>query len=57
MHDASDKHKIVDNLLAHLAQVLQELEVGWGCSIIAIAIDMSGESHTTNQPSHKNVHH
>jgi hypothetical protein len=44
VHDTSSKRKTAENLLRVLMEVKEELERDWGCVIVAITSDASGES-------------
>jgi hypothetical protein len=44
VHDAHGQEKTADNLLEHLLSVIKEVETGWGCHVVAVCSDASGES-------------
>ncbi|KIK76097.1 hypothetical protein PAXRUDRAFT_170928 [Paxillus rubicundulus Ve08.2h10] len=48
MYDTPDEHKMADNLLAHLEEVIKELEDEWGRPVITVVTDSSGESHAAH---------
>ena len=44
MHDAHGQEKTADKLLEHLLSVIKEVETDWGCHVVAVCSDASGES-------------
>jgi len=44
VHDAHGQEKTAENLLEHLLSVITEVETDWGCHVVAVCSDASGES-------------
>ena len=44
VHDAHSEDKTADKLLEHLLSVIEEVETAWGCHVVAVCSDASGES-------------
>ena len=44
MHDAHGEAKTADRLLEHLLSVIDEVGTAWGCHVVAVCSDASGES-------------
>ncbi|KAF8836949.1 hypothetical protein BDN67DRAFT_910120, partial [Paxillus ammoniavirescens] len=49
VYDASNERKTAANLLAHLEEVIKELEDEWGSPVVAVVTDSSGESRAARR--------